>query len=236
MKANTFFLVLWTMGCLTSCRQFLEVRPTDFITAENYYNTEAELQTALNGVYDRLGDDKIYGSNLSYWLTVENDETYHNASNYGPVALYNYNASDPNVDSFWANLYYGIERANLLLANINKPREISESRRNSIHGEALFLRAYFYFLLVTHFGDVPLKLEPNSSVVNTAIARTPQQKVYEQIIADMTTAEGLLQNQTATSLGYGGKVTRTAVQGILARVCLSMAGYPLRDESKFKEA
>jgi hypothetical protein len=236
MKANTFFLVLWTMGCLTSCRQFLEVRPTDFITAENYYNTEAELQTALNGVYDRLGDDKIYGSNLSYWLTVENDETYHNASNYGPVALYNYNASDPNVDSFWANLYYGIERANLLLANINKPREISESRRNTIRGEALFLRAYFYFLLVTNFGDVPLKLEPNSSVVNTAIARTPQQKVYEQIIADMTTAEGLLQNQTATSLGYGGKVTRTAVQGILARVCLSMAGYPLRDESKFKEA
>jgi len=236
MKTINILLGVLVLSLATSCKQFLDVQPTDFITAENYYNTEKELQTALNGVYDRLGDDKIYGSNLSYWLTVGNDETYHNASNYGPVALYSYNSSDSNVDSFWANLYYGIERANLLLANINKPVGITQTRRDVIKGEALFLRAYFYFLLVSNYGDVPLKLAPNSSVVNTAIARTPQKEVYDQIIADMTEAEGLLQTQTATSLGFGGKVSKTAVEGILARVCLTMAGYPVKDESKYKDA
>src|SRR5690606_34156963 len=35
---------------------------------------------------------------------------------------------------------------------------------------------------------------------------------------------------------FSGRITKTAVQGILARVCLKMAGYPLNDVAKWQEA
>jgi starch-binding outer membrane protein, SusD/RagB family len=103
-----------------------------------------------------------------------------------------------------------------------------------VRGEALFLRAFYYFTLVQYYGDVPLKLEPSNSVNNVDIARTPSKEVYAQIIADMKEAETLV--KTATAVGSSGQISKSTVRGILARVYLTMAGAPLRDTEKFKDA
>ncbi|HWV67322.1 hypothetical protein, partial [Chitinophaga sp.] len=34
----------------SACNKFLDTKPQDFVTPENYYNTEADLDRALNGV------------------------------------------------------------------------------------------------------------------------------------------------------------------------------------------
>src|SRR5690606_19629993 len=52
-----------------------------------------------------------------------------------------------------------------------------------------------------------------------------------QIIADLTEAQGIVLK--ASEIGYGGRVSQSAVQGILARVCLYMAGNPINDVSKY---
>ncbi len=228
----------------SSCEKILNPEPTDLISKEQYYNNEAELQIALTGVYDKLSSLDIYGSNQSFWLTFGTDESTSRLSlTNEPIAEYSYDPANPRLTNFWQALYEGIERANLLLANIKKPA-MDDTRRGYIEGEALFLRAYYYFLLVSSFGDVPLKLTPTSSIVNTDIPRTPSKVVYEQIIADMTKAEALVQDVVKYDLAgsadgglmYAGRVTKSAVQGILARVCLTMAGYPVRDVSKYQLA
>lgn len=234
MKKFYCLLTLVIIGSFSSCKKFLEKEPTNFVSPEYYYETADQLQMALNGVYDRLTVNEVYGYNLTYWLTTSNDETYQ-ISNSRPENTYAYNSSLSYIEGLWKALYTGITRSNLLLANINKPT-MDETKRDIIKGEALFMRAYYYFLLVSNYGDVPLILEPTSSVDNVNIARTPTKAVYEQITKDMITAEGLLKTQTATSLGYGGKVSKTAVQGILARVYLTMAGFPLKDISKYNDA
>jgi hypothetical protein len=60
------------------------------------------------------------------------------------------------------------------------------------------------------------------------------QEVYAQILKDMTEAETRV--QTSTTIGNPSRISKTTVQGILARVCLHMAGYPLRDASKYADA
>ena len=40
----------------------------------------------------------------------------------------------------------------------------------------------------------------------------------------------------ATKFNHSSRVSKTTVQGVLARVCLTMAGYPLRDQTKYQEA
>ena len=58
--------------------------------------------------------------------------------------------------------------------------------------------------------------------------------VYAQILKDMTDAE--TKCYPATKFGYSSRVSQTTVEGILARVCLTMAGYPLQDHSKYADA
>lgn len=113
---------------------------------------------------------------------------------------------------------------------------MDENNRNKIKGQALFLRAYYYFMLVHRFGDVPLLLETSLSgkVEDVQIARTPVKQVYDQIIADMTAAADLV--SPVGSVSSGGRVSQSAVWGMLARVCLQMAGEPLKETAKFVDA
>jgi hypothetical protein len=103
-------------------------------------------------------------------------------------------------------------------------------------GEALFLRGYYYFMLAQWYGDVPMALHATTDPLQGQIARTPVKQVYDQIITDMTTAEGMLYDQTYSSLGYSEKVSVTAVEGILARVCLYAAGAPVNDTKRYADA
>ncbi len=234
MKIKLFIALLLLTCSVSSCKKFLEELPRDFVSPENYFNTETELNTALNGVYDIMGSAALYGEILWSQFEVTTDESFYRQSTTTiGLQVYNYDSNNSSVQGVWKALYAGIERANILLANVNKPK-MSDETRNVMRGEALFLRAYYYFLLVSNFGDVPLILEPTGSVNNPAVARTASKIVYGQILADMTTAEGLVRPITAYT--YAGRVSKSAVQGILARVCLKMAGFPLRDVSKYQLA
>ncbi|RRN77345.1 RagB/SusD family nutrient uptake outer membrane protein, partial [Pseudoxanthomonas sp. SGD-10] len=238
MKFKSIFTILCVLAVSTSCTKILDTEPTNFSKVDNYYSTEEELQFALNGVYDNLGSYELYGRDMLYAWNAQTDEAVFNiylSSHALAYAYYDYNSSTPEIRAFWSALYKGIFRANMLLANIDKPK-MAESRRKIIKGEALFLRGYYYFLLASNFGSVPLILEPTNSVTNVEVPKTPLADVYAQVLKDMTTAESLLQAQTATSLGFAGKVSKTAVQGVLARVCLQMAGEPLKDRSKYQDA
>jgi len=233
-KINLFIVALSTLS-FVGCKKFLEKVPTDFTSPESYYNTENDLQTALTGVYDILGQEYVYGKWYQLQVAVGTDETYMTGVQpAGSLNTYQHDPSNTYLTNLWRYLYFGIERANSLIAHIDKPT-MDETKRKHILGEALFLRAYYYFVLVTHFGDVPLKTQPTASINNTDIARTDAKIVYEQIIADMKKAETLLETQTATSLGYGSRVSLSVVRGILARVYLHMAGYPLYDTEKYKD-
>jgi hypothetical protein len=234
MKTKLSILVLFLALGMSSCKKYLEVLPKDFVSPENYFNNETELNTALVGVYDIMGSSALYGEILWSQFEVATDESFYRQSTTTiGVQVYNYDSSNASVAGIWKALYTGIERANILLANINKPT-MPEANRDVIRGEALFLRAYYYFLLVSNFGDVPLILTPTGSVNNPEIARTPLKDVYAQILNDMTTAEGLV--KPITAYNYSGKVSKSAVQGILARVCLKMAGNPLNDKTKYADA
>lgn len=216
-----------------SCQKILDTHPTDFISPGAFYKTPEQLQSALNGVYNALGRQEVYGNNYLYMFNTNTDESYGRTVEL--TTSYQYDASDAKNELFWKGLYAGIAQANLLLANLDGV-EMDKAAKDVIKGQALFLRGFQYFMLVSNYGDVPLILQPTASVTAVNVARSPIKEVYAQITKDMIEAEALLQTQTATALGAGGKVTRTAVQGMLARVYLYMAGFPLNDTEKYKDA
>lgn len=234
MKNLSKILILVLLTAMGGCEKFLDTKPENFLSPVNYFSTEEQLNFALNGVYDILGKGPLYGNAISSTQATEADEGFYaRATMVSGPQVYNFSSSDGNVLNLWTNLYDGINRANVVLANLDKT-DIDEVKRGYVRGEALFLRAYYYFLLVINWGDVPLLLQPTASAVGNSVPRTPTVQVYQQIAADMETAEGLV--RTAADAGTGGRISKSAVRGILARVNLHWAGYPVGDQSRYQEA
>ena len=211
---------------LGACKKILDTKPQDFLTPDQYYNTESDLNAALAGIYSSLAQDGTYGRNIPIELEMGNDEGhYNNRTNNSLVpSLYDCQSSTKIYSDCWTALYQGIERANLLLSKIDQS-PVDSATKAPIKGEALFLRGFNYFQLVTRYGDVPLLLTPTTSASNLNYPRTPSITVYNQILADMKQAEPLV--NSILDIGNGSHVSTTAVEGIIARVYLKMAGHPL---------
>ncbi|MEX2232856.1 MAG: RagB/SusD family nutrient uptake outer membrane protein [Cyclobacteriaceae bacterium] len=235
MKIKYFMLALLFFCGASSCNDFLETEPTDFLAPSNYYETEEQLNFARGSVYDILGAGQLFGSWAQYLLAWEGDIGYMNRSTLttGPWN-YNFSSADPYNAGYWSNLFNGINRANVVLANVDKNPEVDQEFRDQIRGEVLFLRGYFYFQLVQYFGEVPVFTEPTSSVEEVDVPKATIREVYDQIISDMTAAEALVPD--ITTFGFGGQISKSAVRGLLARVNLHMAGEPLKDPNGYAEA
>lgn len=233
MKRLLLFLIM--LQLFSSCSKLLDKKPTDFVTPENFYNSEEELNMALASVYDPLGNEYMYGSSLWFQFGICTDEAFYAFSSnaYSAPMFYQFDYTNPYVNGLWQQCYVGIERANMLIHNINKAA-MDENKRQAILGEALFLRGYYHFVLVSNYGNVPLKLTPSTNVNTVNIPATPAKEVYEQVVADMKEAEAKVNNITA--IGNSSHVSKTAIRGILARVYLYMAGAPMNDQSKFADA
>lgn len=224
------FSIILTLG-LTGCEKFLTQLPQDTASPETYFQTKEQLTASLMSVYSPLGsvDESTYSRFLPLEADAATDEFSLRSATGIAANTYNASASYVNFTRCWNNLYLGIERANFLLENIDKsPASIDD--KNQIKGEALFLRGYYHFLLVSYWGDIPLKLTTTKKASDVERPRTPAKQVYDQIIKDMTEAEGLVKTATAWGVTVTGRVSKTAVEGILSRVNLHAAGR-LKDNS-----
>ncbi len=230
---SIYTLLLTITVVLSSCSSLLDKEP-DFVTPENYFRNEGEAMNSLNGVYNRLIDTfgRTYSRGLFSYLVL-NDESYFKNISINNIRVMSMDAADLDIGRFWEVLYEGVNRANLLLENIDGV-DMDAERRNAIKGEALFLRGYYYYLLVDFFGDVPLKLDATKSPNDKYLRRTPIKEVFAQIVKDMTEAEELV--LSAPQLKHNERVSKTAVQAILARVFLKMAGEPLLDVARYEDA
>jgi hypothetical protein len=229
-----YYLLAVLVFSFTSCDEYLNTEPINKVSIKQYYTDEKGLTEGLAGVYDPLGTEALYGNHMFLTFNACTDEGFYaRTAQVTGVAVNNFDPTNVEINNLWATCYLGLNRANDLIANINLP-VMDETKRQEILGEALFLRGYYNFLLVTNFGNIPMKLTPTSSPNDVYTPATPVKEVYDQILKDMTEAEGKV--ATSTSLGYSSRVSKTVVEGILARVCLQMAGFPLNDTSKYADA
>jgi hypothetical protein len=235
MKKAILLSIIMCLVITSGCKKSLNRDPEDFTLIERYFTKEKDAVLALNGVMDLMSSRNYYGGTFQIRMLGSDDILPTITGSYPGNA--SAPASDPAFANLWNNLFMTIERANILLENL--PRiAMDEKKKGVIRGEALFLRAYAMFMLVDMWGPIPINTVPTSGPNDVIRKRQPIQDVYAQILKDMTEAEGLVPTMTLGGADYGGGgyIAKTTVQGILARVCLTMAGEPLKDVSKYQDA
>ena len=221
---KTTIILLAALLSLGSC-DFLDKEPTS-ATSDTYLKTETEAASFLNGIYAILTQQSYYGGNY-YYLVGGDDLEHYGGANRAPMngglICNNATSSDSYVASFWYTLYAGVNRANILLDQINNIQGMNAANLKRYTAEARFLRAFYYFNLVECWGDVPFYTEPVLDVKNLQRAVTPRATIYDFICKEMEeSAEDL---PTASALGYEpGRISKSAAWGILARVYMFRAG------------
>lgn len=221
---KTTIILLAALLSLGSC-DFLDKEPTS-ATSDTYLKTETEATSFLTGIYAILTQQSYYGGN--YFHLVGGDDLEHyggsgRAPLNGGLICNNATSSDSYVASFWYTLYAGVNRANILLSQINDINDMKPANLKRYTAEARFLRAFYYFNLVECWGDVPFYTDPVLDVKNLQRAVTPRAEIYDFICKEMEeSAEDL---PTTSSLNYEpGRVSKSAAWGILARVYMFRAG------------
>lgn len=241
MKNLLKFIIVLLIGLSTmSCSDFLNTQPEDFSTPTNTLTTATGFENGVWGIYSVLGT--LYSDNYINFISGATDECYANfIPAISDIRVLIHNSSSSAVSSVWNTLYSGILRANTVLeAAKNKPNGMSDVDFQYYKAEARFLRGYFYYLLVANWGDVPLITNMITDPNMVSRSRTPKEIVYAQVLEDMTYAAdsitGAMNIKSFPSTGGAGRISRQAVWGCLARVCLQMAGEPLKDVAKFNDA
>ena len=92
----------------------------------------------------------------------------------------------------WRSPWVGIGQCNIVLNSLLEAEVVSERIKNRCLGEAYFLRAHYYYVLVRLYGGVPLRLAPYNPGEPTDIARATVEETYAQIISDCKNAVDLL--------------------------------------------
>lgn len=240
MKRILFFLCPLTV-LVASCRKVIDLQPDATLVPENAYASTAQIAQALSGIYTNLKYTIGYSQYYTAYLTAATDESYF----YNTSILFTQFANAANDNStgnpggnLWRGSYQSINYANTMLdyIDVSSAGKVDAAIVRRAKGEAYFMRGFYYFLLAQWYGDVPLEVHSVNDPSLSQIARTPEKQVYDQIIADMTTADSLLYDQTFSSLGYSEKICRTGVEAMLARVCLYAAGQPVNDTKRYADA
>lgn len=218
-------ILLLAAGLLSSCENFLDTESYDKKNTANFPVTVADANSMLTGIYSSLSNAVSNSQNTHFYMAelASDDRFGGGGENDKDMQGLDHlmNTAPDRFLSYWTARYQGIFRANTALETIEQVKGwASESQKNQVIGEILFLRALYYFELSQMFGEVPLV---TSSVVSN-IPKTPADETYAVIAEDLKKAIELMPSTSYTTVP-SGHATKWAAQGLLARVFLFYTGY-----------
>jgi hypothetical protein len=206
---------------LAGCESFLDKEPQGALTQTTFPTSASDALLAVNATYGTMLDVSFHSGTFPI-LDIMSDDARKGSNptdqsaEIGPYDNFTFTKTGYELKSWWATLYMGIKRANVVIEKVPEI-DMDVNLRNRYISEAKFLRALFYFDLVRAWGDVPLILTTNPA---SNLVRSPKADVYKQIKEDLLSAiTGLDEKNTQPSAELG-RATKGSAKALLAKVYL----------------
>ena len=209
-----FLLLVFAAGC-----KKMDITPTDRFTELNFWQSDANVNNALNNVYNRM-----YNSQYFFYNEALSDNAYTRLgiSSGFPDAIASGNFT-PTLARFldeWGYYYTGIKAANVFLENVDQNTTLNAELKNRMKAEARFIRAFHHFKLMNWWGDVPLvNNDPTPDEAKT-VGRTPKAEVLAFILAELDAVAAVLPTRNQYADADRGRITKGAAKALKARVLL----------------
>lgn len=222
MKKNTFKLmaltaVFGTGIVATSCQDTLDADKyfDDRMTLESVFTDVNQTNDWLSTAFSYLGghlcdvstkeqngrnfhvfaDDIFWGDRDS---SVEGN--WAKSDSYSAYKQGDYNEEYGSI--FWRNAYRGIFQCSVFIHNIYRQNQLTEVEKTDLKGQARFLRAYYYWMLLRKFGPVPIMPDEGADYTldysELSFPRASYDEVVEYICDEMLKAAGELRSWSVT--------------------------------------
>ena len=103
------------------------------------------------------------------------------------VALFLDDETTSVLSNTYNDIYAGIARLNTVLSRIDGS-QMTDTEKSKVKAEALFMRSFYYFYLVQHWGPVPLMLTEVTSEKDAFVPNSTVDEIYNQLINDLSEA------------------------------------------------
>lgn len=238
--------ILLGLLSLASCQDELTQEPIGLTTLDqaNSTPTLSTVESSVNSSYELLSNrlnilaQWDWGGGLVFqndyiMQDIASDDMEKKWSSDGDqpwiddINNFTFTSSNGGPNGLWKYDYEGIKRLNIAIELLTKPdieaiTGITAARKNQLLGEAYFLRSYYYFSLVTNFGDVPLILAPVKTYQEAfdVAVRADKGLVWDKIKSDLVLAKALLPNSKYSSTTEKWRVSKGAVIALQAKAAL----------------
>lgn len=204
-----------------SCSKYLDRKPLDAITSEDFFQNPTQINQSLTGVYNAYGARTVspglanpttYYSKMDLYTEIGLERGLN-----GTIGSGAYNTGNGTVAEIWAIFYQVIQRANTLLFYMPRAQaSMNAADYARVQAEAKTLRGLAYWHLITFFGDVPFFTGPLETSEFYAATRKSKKEIITFLISDLESA--------STSMPWlsteVGRVNRGVALGAAARLAM----------------
>lgn len=198
------------------------------LTEDGYRYTADEIYNVIGPVYEnlrRLHHHKGYSmcqeSTTDILVMPANASGWDDGGIYKKMHLHTWNSEAPQVQIMWAALYPGVLHANRIIEQLEEdvapvPPNLS---KESLIAEMKVARAFYYWLLIDNFGDIPFVTTTSQDLPSI----TARKEIYQSIVNDITTSLPQLSDEN-NKLMYG-RFNKWAAKALLANLYLNAEVY-----------
>lgn len=215
---------------LSSCKDYLELMPSDALPSESAINTIEDIESALNGAYDGLTSSSYYGADFISRAEVGGEDVQTSSQSKRTENFYRFLYRQNNAPTgLWSVPYVVLNRVNTLLQSIEAGNIESSKELDNAKGEALAIRALCHFNLAIVYG-YPYQKDNGASlgapIVKTVLTandmptRNTVAECYKAVEDDLKEALSLIGSDV-----NNGHFNKWAVLGLQARVALYKGDY-----------
>ncbi len=228
MKTKIIILLSFLFAGLFGCTD-VEEKVYDKYPAEEFYGSSEGANVALAGVYSKVGgnwDGVGYAGADNGWydmISMSADEQVipHRTTgdwqlDFARLYKHEWLPTDLIINNSWNWLYNAVFSANLAVDQL----ENSNAEQGKI-AEAKVLRAFFYYLLMDAYGNVPFYTENNVTI--DQLPQIDRSELYEFVVSEL---EANIPELSATKGGdYYGRFNKWAGYALLSKVYLNAEVY-----------
>lgn len=232
MNTRIFLSILTIAVALTACENdVLDKGPLDVIDESIVWSDPQTAELYLNDLYN-------YMSSYNIWDNMDNmSDLTEGGHSWLGCYTYNYGEVSASYDPYGKWSYYTqIRRVNNLLDHSDMLTG-DQAMIDRVIGQAVYLRAFFYFYLVRAYGGVPLITHAQSLDENLAVSRNPYEECVAFIADEMDRAADLLPLQwDGPNIGRPTKGAALAIKARMLLYAASPLNNPENDLSKWQAA
>jgi starch-binding outer membrane protein, SusD/RagB family len=236
---NIFFLLGIALSLASCSDDFLDAKQSGSVSESDYFKTPGAGLKLVIACYTPMLDNWAYNINkceLGNNITDDADVGGSDAGDRPQVADVAEGrpvVTNSLLSEAWANRFTGVGICNSGIDGLSQEglklidkegKTVSDGEKSRYISEMKFLRAWYYFDLVTIFGEVPLLTTTPLATEKNKIPKSSIEDLREQILLDINTCindENVPLNVTDDEYG---RVSRYVAYAFKARVCLFFAG------------